>query len=537
MILSFVALFLSTGAKVANDLFEYSKNLEIFASVYKEVGDKYVDEVPPGKLMKVAITSMLASLDPYTNFFSEYQAEEALLERQGEYGGVGCKVIFRNQLPTVSDVFEGYAFDKADIHIGDVILKHNETSLKGKNQDDIMQLFRGAPNSTFQLTLKRGNVELTKTITRVSVKTKNVPYAGIIAPNIGYIKLDEFGQNCSDEIEAELKKLMASGSLKGLVLDLRDNGGGLLNEAVDIVRLFVGNKQLVVFLEGKNENGPKNWYTAGEAIAPDLPLVVLVNKHSASASEVVSGSLQDLDRAVIMGQTSFGKGLVQNYTNLPFRTQMKITTARYHTPSGRCIQKLNYSDRDESGKATIKKEEEKKSFTTKSGRKVMDAGGIDPDIFIPLFGGTPWIQWFEKEYLLFDWANSFAINNSSMFNAENWMQQDEKIFTDFQTFTLNQGPKNFETNWENHLKKQGIDSFFAQEMGLYKIDNVKVKSVLSSAIIKNKLMLLNTLKQELLKRHAKRQNFYQESLKIDFEIKECIQLLQAPERIKLILRK
>ena len=310
--LCLLAFFLNSGARIASDLFEFSKNLEIFTAVYKEVGDKYVDEVPPGKLIKTAISSMLSSLDPYTVFFSEYQAEEALIERQGEYGGVGCQVIYKkNEYPTISEVFEGFAFDKAGIKIGDLVTaikKDNETiSLKNKTQDEIFQYFRGAPNTSFEVTILRGNQTFTKKVTRVNVTTKNVPYAGLITPNIGYIKLDEFGQKCSDEIETELKKLQASTDLKGLVLDLRNNGGGLLNEAVDIVRLFVGNNKLVVTLKGKNEDGPKKWVTAGPALAPDLPLLVLVNKNSASASEVVSGSLQDMDRAVIVGQPASEK--------------------------------------------------------------------------------------------------------------------------------------------------------------------------------------------------------------------------------------
>ena len=195
-----------------------------------------------------------------------------------------------------------------------------------------------------------------------------------------------------------------------MVLDLRNNGGGLLNEAVNIVGLFVGENKLVVSLKGKNQEGPKKWITSSPAVAPNLPLVVLVNKNSASASEVVSGSLQDMDRAVIVGQTSFGKGLVQNYSTLPYRTQMKITTARYYTPSGRCIQKLQYDDKDEFGKASVKSNEQKKIFKTKNGRIVYDAGGIDPDVFLPLFDGAQLIQWLEKEFFIFDWYfvyNSF----------------------------------------------------------------------------------------------------------------------------------
>ena len=537
LMLSILAFFLSSGARMVNDLFEFSKNLEIFAAVYKEVGDKYVDEVPPGKLVKTAISSMLSNLDPYTVFFSEYQAEEALIERQGEYGGVGCQVIYRNDYPVVSEVFEGYAFDKAGVKIGDIvtsILKDKETiSLKNKNQDEIFQYFRGAPNTNIEITILRGNQTLNKKITRVNVKSKNVPYAGMVTQNIGYIKLDEFGQKCSDEIETELKKLMATTQLKGLVLDLRNNGGGLLNEAVDIVRLFVGNNQLVVTLKGKNEDGPKKWLTSGAAIAPDLPLLVLVNKNSASASEVVSGSLQDLDRAVIVGQTSFGKGLVQNYSNLPYRTQMKITTARYHTPSGRCIQKLQYAEKDENGKATIKKTEDKIPFKTANGRTVFEAGGVDPDIFFPLFGGATMIQWFDKENFIFDWANLYTQNNLSL----NVNLSNQVFVSDFEKFIALNAPKQMQKNWQLQLKKQGLDSFWVKQMGLFILDEKKLNNILLSGIKTNFDIVANQLKLAIYKRILKNEDYFLNALKIDSEIKNCIEILNAPERIKMILKK
>lgn len=537
LMLCILAFFLSSGARMVNDLFEFSKNLEIFAAVYKEVGDKYVDEVPPGKLVKTAINSMLSSLDPYTVFFSEYQAEEALIERQGEYGGVGCQVVYRNDYPVVSEVFEGYAFDKAGIKIGDIvtgIVKDKETiSLKNKNQDEVFQYFRGAPNTVIEITILRGNQTLNKKITRVNVKSKNVPFAGMISQNIGYIKLDEFGQKCSDEIETELKKLMSTSQLKGLVLDLRNNGGGLLNEAVDIVRLFVGNNQLVVTLKGKNEDGPKRWTTSGPAIAPDLPLLVLVNKNSASASEVVSGSLQDLDRAVIVGQTSFGKGLVQNYSNLPYRTQMKITTARYHTPSGRCIQKLQYAEKDENGKATIKKSEDKIAFKTANGRTVFEAGGVDPDVFFPLFGGANMIQWFDKENFIFDWANQFTQNNPNL----NVNINDQSMVNDFEKYISLTAPKQMQKNWQIQLKKQGLDSFWVQQMGLFNLDEKKLNTVLSTGIKSNFEIVTNQLKLAIFKRILKNEEFYTNSLKIDSEIKKCIEILNAPDRIKMILKK
>lgn len=541
LILCVVAFFLSSGSRLVNDLFEFSKNLEIFSAVYKEVGDKYVDEVPPGKLSKIAISAMLSSLDPYTVFFSEYQAEEALIERQGEYGGVGCRVIYRDKFPIISDIIEGYAFEKADIRIGDIITKvgqsNNLQSTENANQEFIFEQFRGAPESQFTVVIKRGSESITKNIFRTNVKTKSVPYAGMISNNIGYIKLDEFGQQCSNEIEIELKKLQNSHDLKGLVLDLRNNGGGLLNEAVNIVGLFVGENKLVVSLKGKNQEGPKKWITSSPAVAPNLPLVVLVNKNSASASEVVSGSLQDMDRAVIVGQTSFGKGLVQNYSTLPYRTQMKITTARYYTPSGRCIQKLQYDDKDEFGKATVKSTDQKKIFKTTNGRLVYDAGGIDPDVFLPLFDGAQLIQWLEKEFFIFDWSNKYTQSHPEYIKNPDLIQTNIiPVQTDFEQFISTKCPKIMQNNWHNHLRKQGADSFWTQQMGLYTIDEKKLTTFLSSGLISNKNQIATQLKLALFKRCFKAEKYFFNSLKIDNEIENCIEILNSPERIKLILK-
>jgi carboxyl-terminal processing protease len=386
-ILCLCAFFLSQGNKVVDNLFEYSKNVEIFTALYKELGTNYVDEIEPGKLMKTGIDAMLKSLDPYTNFFTEYQAEEALIEKQGQYGGVGCRIMIRNHYPVVNFIEEGYAFNIADVRLGDVITSINGISLKDKSTDQLLSMVRGAPNTTFSIEIDRDGKNIKKQITRMAIKTASVSFSGLYQGDIAYVKLEEFGQNASDEIEASLKKMMEKTELKGVILDLRDNGGGLLNEAVQIVGLFVGENRSIVTLRGQNVTGPKNWITPNKALLPNTPLVVLVNEHSASASEVVSGSLQDMDRAVIMGQTSFGKGLVQNYASLPYRTQMKLTVAKYYTPSGRCIQRLQYNDRDENGVAKTMSTAQKKAFKTQGGRTVYEGGGIDPDVALKPYQG------------------------------------------------------------------------------------------------------------------------------------------------------
>ncbi len=531
-ILSILTFFLSTGAKWSADLFDYAKNLEIFAAIYEELGNSYVDEIEPGDLSKKAIDAMLKSLDPYTVFFSEYQAEEAMIERQGEYGGVGCRVIQRNQYPMISELFRGYAFDKAGVQLGDYILKVGEVDLKNQTPDELMQYFRGAPNSKFQITIKRDNEILIKSITRTLVETKSVSYSGFLTnptyKNLGYIKLDEFGQGCAGEIRSAIKKMQSEGTLQGLILDLRDNGGGLLDQAVDIVGAFVPQGTTVVTLKGAHEKGPKTWKTQNAPIAINLPLVVLINSKSASASEVVSGSLQDLDRAVILGQNSFGKGLVQNYAMLPYRTQMKLTTARYYTPSGRCIQRLQYQDRDEQGNAKI---QAKKTFKTSKGRTVFDAAGVDPDIEIPLFNGNSLIHWMNKNYLLFDWANQYY--SKSTFNPHNINQND--LLENFKGFCLQQAPLILKKSLTEHSKKLSQDSLWVNQLQLLKFQEQQMKDQIIASFKNHPSDYKIALTKELLQRIPSATEQQSIWLSLDPEIKQCGDVLLNPTKINQTL--
>lgn len=521
LILCVSALLLSQGNKVVDNLFEYSKNIEIFTALYKELGTTYVDEVEPGKLMKTGIDAMLKSLDPYTNFFSEYQAEEALMERQGQYGGVGCKITIRNHFPTVDLIEEGYAFDLADVRLGDQITHINQLSLKDKSTEELLTLVRGAPNTSFKLSLKRNGLALEKTITRMAIKSNSVSYSGLFQGNIAYIKLEEFEQNASKEIESSLKKMMEQTQVKGIILDLRDNGGGLLNEAVQIVGLFVGENKSVVTLKGQNVTGPTNWFTPNKAIAPNLPLVVLVNERSASASEVVSGSLQDMDRAVVMGQTSFGKGLVQNYVSLPYRTQMKLTTAKYYTPSGRCIQKLQYNNRDEAGQAKSLNKDQKRKFKTANGRTVYEGGGIDPDKFLDPYQGIAVLKWLEKEWILFDWANEqYNAKPDTLFQAVTDQQ-----FNQFLAFAINKSELALQAKFKQSLGSMYDDTLFIQKMSGLQINNSTLSANLKADILAHKEVIKRMLNKEMMQRKLKKMQFFKEWLEYDTETKEAAKLL------------
>lgn len=521
LLLCISALFLSQGNKVVDNLFEYSKNIEIFTALYKELGATYVDEIEPGQLMKTGIDAMLKSLDPYTNFFSEYQAEEALMERQGQYGGVGCRITQRNHYPTVEHIEEGYAFDIADVRLGDQITHINGLNLKDKSTEELLTLVRGAPNTKFQITLSRNGKSMDKTITRMAIKTASVSYSGLYQGNIAYVKLEEFDQNACDEIETSLKKMMEKTTLQGVILDLRDNGGGLLAEAVKIVGLFVGENKSVVTLKGQNVTGPKNWFTPNKALLPNTPLVVLINERSASASEVVSGSLQDMDRAVVMGQTSFGKGLVQNYVSLPYRTQMKLTTAKYYTPSGRCIQRLNYQERGSDGQATVMAQEKKRAFLTQNGRKVYEGGGIDPDKFLDPYQGLSIYKWLEKEHILFDWANDqYNTQPDTLFVAVSDVQ-----YTQFVNYAIQKSQVSLQAKWQKAVANTYADTNFIKKTGGFQINQSQLQNALKTELRANKAAIVQVLNRELMERKFKKIQFFKSWLEYDPETKEAAALL------------
>lgn len=532
LLLCLCAFFLSQGNKVVDNLFEYSKNIEIFTALYKELGTNYVDEIEPGKLMKTGIDAMLKSLDPYTNFFTEYQAEEALIEKQGQYGGVGCRIMLRNHYPVVNFIEEGYAFNIADVRLGDIITSINGISLKDKSTDQLLSMVRGAPNTSFSIEIDREGKSIKKQITRMAIKTASVSFSGMYQGDIAYVKLEEFGQHAADEIETSLKKMMEKTELKGVILDLRDNGGGLLNEAVQIVGIFVGENRSIVTLRGQNVTGPKNWITPNKALLPNTPLVVLVNEHSASASEVVSGSLQDMDRAVIMGQTSFGKGLVQNYASLPYRTQMKLTVAKYYTPSGRCIQRLQYGDRDENGVAKMMLAAQKKAFKTQGGRTVYEGGGIDPDVALKPYQGLEILKWLEQENIIFDWANQqYNLLPDTLFQAISDQQ-----YAQFSQYAVKKSQAKLQEKLHKSMASMYSDTQFLQQISGLKINSDQVNTKVKSDLIKQKSSIVLALNRAMMERKLKKNRFHPAWLILDLESKEAAQLLHENARYQALLK-
>lgn len=380
-----IALLIVVGifsTSSTNSDFEISKNLDIFATLYRELNQNYVDEIQPGELMKIAIDEMLKSLDPYTVFFPESDIEDVKFMTTGQYGGIGSLIQQQDDRIIITEPYEGFPAQLNGLRAGDQILEINGKSMSGKTVSEVSDLLKGQPGSNVELLIKRPFEEkpVSMSIQRKEITISDIPYSGMVDPKVGYIKLSGFTMNAGNQVKKAFEDLKAGNSgMEGLILDLRGNGGGLLNEAVNISNIFVDRGITVVQTKGKLSDSNKSYKTLNSATDKNIRLAVLIDGHSASASEIVAGFIQDVDRGVIIGQKSYGKGLVQNVIPLSYNTSFKVTTAKYYIPSGRCIQAIDYSKKV-NGKAVHYNDSAKQKFTTKNGRIVYDAGGILPDI-------------------------------------------------------------------------------------------------------------------------------------------------------------
>ena len=367
--------------KPAEKYFDIAKSLDIFATLFKEVNAYYVDEVEPEKLIRKGIEGMLESLDPYTDYISEDEIESFRITTTGQYGGIGALIGVVNSKTVITHPYKNFPAFKAGIKVGDEIVSIDGKNVQGKPTSYVSSLLKGQPKTTVELRLKRPGVKdyVAVNITREKITLSNVSYAGMVEPELGYIKLDDFTPGAAREVSDALVSLKEKGA-KGIILDLRDNPGGLLQEAVNIVGLFVPKGQEVVFTKGKVEDWNKSYKTLNNPVDTEIPLAVLVSDESASASEIVAGALQDYDRAVLVGTRTYGKGLVQTTRPLAYNSQLKVTTAKYYIPSGRCIQAVDYAHRKEDGAPERVADSLRSSFKTKHGREVFDGGGLDPDI-------------------------------------------------------------------------------------------------------------------------------------------------------------
>lgn len=516
-------VFLSTTA-FKNDFFEIAKQIEIFTTLYKEINMNYVDETNPADLMDTAIKSMLDDLDPYTRFMNEQDVEAARINNTGDYTGIGARVKTLKDKLIIVEPYKDYPADKAGLKAGDEIIKVGDIFVSDY-KDDSGSLLKGASGSTINVTFKRNNATKTATIERAEVEIKAVPHYSLVDKKTGYVVLSKFNRKASAETSYAIRDLKGQGAER-IILDLRGNPGGLLNEAVNIVNLFVPKNQLVVTTKSKVKKYNKQYFTHREPLDTEIPLVVLIDGSSASASEIVSGTLQDLDRAVVIGERSFGKGLVQRPKRLTYGTQIKITISRYYTPSGRCIQSLDYWNRNENGDAVRVKQENYNEFKTKNGRKVYDGGGVFPDVTINKVKNTTITKAIVNSDLIFDFATDYYYKNPDV-SITNFKLTDAH-FKNFKSF-LNKNNFSFITNTEKALYKAYETSIKENLNDDIKADYDALISGLRTskdqAIDEHKDFILKSLTEEIVKRYAYREGLYEYYKANDAHIQKSTQIL------------
>lgn len=519
-----VVTILFTGTAFKSDFFEIAKQIEIFTTLFKEINMNYVDETNPGDLMDTAIKSMLSDLDPYTRFLNEQDVEAARINNTGDYTGIGAKVKTLKDKLLIVEPYKDYPADVAGLKAGDEIVKVGDISVIDF-KENAGDLLRGNPGSEVTVTFLRQGEQKEVTITRQEVEVNAVPLFSMVDDKTGYIALTKFTNKASSETRNAIKELKADGAER-LILDLRGNPGGLLGEAVNIVNLFVPKGQLVVTTKSKIEKYNKTYITRNNPLDENIPLVVLIDGGSASASEIVSGSLQDLDRAVIIGTRSFGKGLVQRPKPLTYGTQIRITISRYYTPSGRCIQALDYWNRDEDGKAVRVTKENYNEFKTKKGRSVFDGGGIEPDIEMSLTKPTSITKAIINNDYIFNFSTDYYYSNTV---------SDLKLFelkdSDFNNFKqyLESNDFAFQTKTEKALDdvaKIALEEGFMDDMSKnYNSLISNLNSIKDLAVNDSQEQLMVLLENEIIKRYFYREGMYEYFLINNEEVKKATEIL------------
>jgi carboxyl-terminal processing protease len=514
-----------------DDFFEISKNLDIFSSAFREVNMYYVDPIDPGKLMKKGIDAMLGTLDPYTNFIPESEVEDYRFMTTGQYGGIGALIRQKGDYVAISEPYEGFPAQKADLRAGDEILEIDGMSAKGKKTDEVSHILKGQPKTEVKLLVKREGEKnpIEKIITREEIKVKSVPYYGMLNSDIGYIRLTGFTDNCGADVKNALIKLKESNP-KGVILDLRYNPGGLLNEAVNVSNVFIDRGQEIVNTHGKLKTLDKTYRAINTPVDTDIPLAVLVNSGSASASEIVSGSIQDLDRGVIIGQRTFGKGLVQTTRTLGYNAQLKITTSKYYVPSGRCIQALDYTHRNEDGSVGKIPDSLVTEFKTRNGRKVFDGGGIMPDVPVEQKKLSNITVSLLSKNIIFDFASHYRNDYPSIAPARDFTLT-EADWNDFVNYIADKD-YDYTTKSEkslDELKKNSEDEKYIDALKS-DIDGLKVKLAHNKKedVAKNKEEISTIIEQEIVSRYYFQAGKIQASFNHDPEVQKAIEVLSNP---------
>jgi carboxyl-terminal processing protease len=517
-----------------NREFEISKNLEIFANLFRELNNTYVDELDPGALMGKGLEAMVGSLDPFTNYFAESDIERYRILQEGSASGVGLSFRMTEERIIVSDVAKDMAADKAGVKIGDQLIAIDGRSLQGRSTEDVDYLLRGAAGSTVEVTIRKAgaNTDTPVKLTRDEREAPNVPHSDLLDNDIAYVSLTTFTQNAGRNVSNALRDLrLKNPGLKGIILDLRGNGGGLLSEAVNVCNVFIPQNQLVVTTRGKIREQDRSFKTTGDPFDTELPLAVIIDKGSASASEIVSGVIQDYDRGVLIGQRSYGKGLVQNTVDIGYNARLKLTISKYYIPSGRCIQSVEYKD----GEPVDIPDAQRGAFKTRNGRKVLDGGGVSPDIAVVQAENLPVVRALINQGVILDFVTEYCRNKPAMPAAEaiRFVEFDQFInylvgrkvalSTDTEKL-LEQMRKSAEK--EGYPLKGGIDalekSLSDAQLGL---------------IMQNQELVTSLIEKEISGRYYYQEGRVRTGLSRDMEIAEAIRVLKTPARYNSLLGK
>ena len=520
--------------------FEIARNLDIYATLFKELNMYYVDEINPNRMVKTSIDAMLKALDPYTNFFAEDEIEDYMTMTTGRYNGIGALIGQRQGKSLVLMVYEGTPAEKSGLQIGDEILKVDGVDIKTRKDADPGKLLKGQTNTTVKLTVQRYGQKspLDLTVTRDVVKMTNVPYYGMVSDEVGYIDLKDFTGTASREVRTAFQELKGKG-MKKLVLDVRENPGGLLNMAIDICNTFIPKDSEVVTTKGKVTEWNKTYTAMNPPLDLDIPIIVLTNSHSASAAEIVSGVIQDYDRGVLIGQRTYGKGLVQTTRELSFNTKLKITTAKYYIPSGRCIQAIDYSHRNPDGSVGKIADSLKTAFKTKAGRVVYDGGGVLPDVVIEAQTPTPIIQSLTSKGLIFDYAVKYRHEHPTIKPAREFRLTD----AEYQDFVKWAGDKEYDytTQVEKDLgtleASAKKEKYFDQIQDQLKALKTKVSHSKDADMMTFKTEIRTLLEQEIAGHYYLQKGLKEASFATDPELKAALDLFKDMNRYGSILKK
>jgi carboxyl-terminal processing protease len=523
----------------SQDYFEISKNLDVFNTLYRELNIAYVDETKPGQLMKTGIEAMLASLDPYTNYYTETDIEDYRYMTTGEYGGIGALIQDVNKKITITEPYKNFAAYKAGLRAGDEIIEVNDVNVEGKKTEDITNMLKGQAGTPIKLKI----IPIGKTkaidvnLKREEIKVKAVPYSNMLNTEVGYIKLTSFTENCSGEVKEALLKLKEK-NCKSLIFDLRGNPGGLLNEAVNIVNLFVDKNNEIVSTKGKVKDWNKQYFSLYTPVDTQIPMVVLVDNNSASASEIVSGALQDLDRAIILGQRSYGKGLVQQTRDLTYNAKLKVTVAKYYIPSGRCIQALDYTHKDADGRVEKVPDSLITAFKTKNGRIIYDGAGVLPDVKTESTKYSNILATLVNKNHIFSFVNQYLLNHPEYKTTAATVSLSDSDYNEFVTY-LKDKDYNYKTQSDYALQELMSDAknekYYESIQAEYEALLAKMNSNKKDDLIRFKSEIKQFIEEEIASRFEFQEGRIETALKNDNDIIEAKKILVDSQKIKSIL--